>query len=125
MMRLWRTPSGRWRFGFPNERGEAVLKLKTRYSMKSVGFALPFLAGFMVLYLIPFGWSIAKTFTSGAGGLQFAGLQNYTDLFASSAFRLALWNTFRFIATGVPLLMVLSFLLALALYRKFRGLRAF
>lgn len=97
------------------------MKLKTRYSLTGAGFALPFLAGFTVLYLIPFGWSIAKTFTSGAGGLQFVGLRSYTELFASSAFRLAVWNTFRFIAAGVPLLMALSFLLAMALYRKFRG----
>lgn len=97
------------------------MKLKTRYSLTGAGLILPFLAGFTLLYLIPFGWSVVKTFSGGAGGAQFVGLRNYMDLFRSNAFRLAAWNTFRFIAVGVPLLMALSFLLALALYRKFRG----
>ena len=97
------------------------MKLKKRYALTGVSFTLPFLAGFALLYLIPFLWSIQKTFTAGAGGIRFAGLQNYADLFRSAAFRLAAGNTFRFIAVGVPLLMALSFLLALALYRKFRG----
>lgn len=97
------------------------MKLKKRYALTGVSFTLPFLAGFALLYLIPFAWSIQKTFTAGAGGIRFAGLQNYADLFRSAAFRLAAGNTFHFIAVGVPLLMALSFLLALALYRKFRG----
>lgn len=97
------------------------MKLKTRQSITGFSFALPFLAGFALLYLIPFVWSVQRTFTAGAGGARFVGLWNYTDLFRSAAFRLAAGNTFRFIAVGVPLLMVLSFFLALALYRKFQG----
>ena len=97
------------------------MKLQRRYSLTGVGFILPFLTGFALLYLIPFIWSVQKTFTAGAGGTRFVGLWNYTDLLGSAAFRLAAGNTFRFIGVGVPLLMVLSFLLALALYRKFRG----
>lgn len=97
------------------------MKLNTRYSLTGFTFTLPFLAGFFLLYLIPFVWSIQRTFTAGAGGARFVGLWNYTDLFRSAAFRLAAGNTFRFIVIGVPLLMALSFALALALYRKFRG----
>lgn len=97
------------------------MKLKTRQSITGFSFSLPFLAGFALLYLIPFVWSVQRTFTAGAGGGRFVGLWNYTDLFRSAAFRLAAGNTFRFIAIGVPLLMVLSFFLALALYRKFQG----
>lgn len=97
------------------------MKLKTRYSLTGLSFTLPFLAGFALLYLIPFVWSIQRTLTAGAGGARFVGLWNYADLFRSAAFRLAAGNTFRFIVIGVPLLMALSFALALALYRKFRG----
>lgn len=57
------------------------MKLKKRYALTGVSFTLPFLAGFALLYLIPFLWSIQKTFTAGAGGIRFAGLQNYADLF--------------------------------------------
>lgn len=97
------------------------MKLQKRYSLTGFGFTLPFLAGFTLLYLIPFIWSIQRTLTAGAGGTSFVGLANYFDLFHSAAFRLAAGNTLRFIGVGVPLLMALSFLLALALYRKFRG----
>lgn len=97
------------------------MKLKNRYSLTGVALILPFLAGFVLLYLIPFVWSIQKTFTAGVGWMRFVGLWNYSDLFHSSAFRLAARNTLRFIGIGTPLLMALSFALALALYRKFRG----
>ena len=97
------------------------MNLKTKNALTGAGFALPFLAGFTLLYLAPFAWSVGMTFTSGAGGLHFVGWKNYTDLFKSSAFQLAVRNTFRFIGIGVPLVMALSFLLALTLYRKFRG----
>ena len=85
------------------------MKLQRRYSLTGVGFTMPFLAGFALLYLVPFVWSVQKTFTAGAGGTRFVGLWNYTDLLGSAAFRLAAGNTFRFIGVGVPLLMVLSF----------------
>ena len=101
------------------------MKLKDRYALTGVCFTLPFLAGFALLYLIPFVWSVQKTFTAGMGGGRFVGLWNYVELFRSAAFRLAAGNTFRFIAIGVPLLMALSFLLALVLYRKFRGVSFF
>lgn len=97
------------------------MKLQKRYSLTGLCFTLPFLAGFSLLYLIPFVWSIQRTFTAGAGSTQFVGVWNYFDLFRSAAFRLAAGNTLHFIGIGVPLLMVLSFALALALHRKFRG----
>ncbi len=97
------------------------MKLKTRKKWTGLAFALPFLMGFAGFYLIPFLWSIRYTFTMGAGGNMFVGWQNYIDIFQSTAFRLAAWNTFRFIAIGVPLLMLVSFVLALLLYNRFRG----
>ena len=97
------------------------MKLRTRNSLEGAAFVLPFLAGFGLFYLIPFLWSIRHTFTKGAGGIIFVGLENYRDIFQSSAFQLAVFNTFRFILIGVPLLMALSFGIALLLEEKFRG----
>lgn len=97
------------------------MKIKTREALSGAGLVLPFLAGFALLYLIPFVWSVQKTFTAGAGGSRYVGLWNYSDLLGSTAFRLAAGNTLRFIAIGTPLLMALSFALALALFQKFRG----
>ena len=86
------------------------MKLQKRYSLTGLCFTLPFLAGFSLLYLIPFVWSIQRTFTAGAGSTRFVGVWNYYDLFRSAAFRLAAGNTLHFIGIGVPLLMVLSFI---------------
>ena len=91
------------------------MKMKTRQAAAGLFFLLPFAAGFLLFYVIPFLWSVRYTFMRGAGGSDFAGLSNYRDLFASSAFRLAAWNTVRFIMVGVPLLMGVSLLLALLL----------
>ena len=97
------------------------MKLHTKSALTGAAFVLPFLAGFALFYLIPFVWSIRYTFTKGPGGLYFVGLENYQDIFQSAAFRLAVGNTFRFILIGVPLLMALSFGIALLLAEKFRG----
>ena len=97
------------------------MKLKTRNALSGYLLALPFLIGFAGFYLIPFLWSIRFTFTSGSGGTAFVGLRNYMDIFGSAAFQLAAWNTFRFILIGVPLLMLVSLVLALLLFDKFRG----
>ena len=96
------------------------MKLKTRNALSGYLLALPFLIGFAGFYLIPFLWSIRFTFTSGSGGTAFVGLRNYMDIFGSAAFRLAAWNTFRFILIGVPLLMLVSLVLALLLFDKAR-----
>ena len=101
------------------------MKLKTKKSLSGVALVLPFLLGFAGFYLIPFLWSLRFTFTSGTGGTAFVGLRNYLDIFGSAAFQLAAWNTFRFILVGVPLLMAVSFLLALLLFEKFKGVSFF
>jgi multiple sugar transport system permease protein len=85
--------------------------------------SIPFLLGFFIFYIIPFIISISYTFTTGRSA--FAGLRNYMDVFASSAFRLAAWNTVRFIFIGVPLAMASSLCISLLLYRRFRGSRIF
>ena len=97
------------------------MKLKTRSALSGYLLALPFLIGFAGFYLLPFLWSIRFTFTSGSGGTAFVGLRNYMDIFGSAAFRLAAFNTFRFILIGVPLLMLVSLVLALLLFDRFRG----
>lgn len=52
---------------------------------------------------------------------EFVGLQNYIDLPDSRLFGKALWNTVLFSALYVPLVMVLSFAVALVLNRGVRG----
>lgn len=101
------------------------MKLQKKESLWGFLFTAPFLGGFCLFFLIPFGISLWYTVTSGVGAVRFVGLENYLSMLGSKAFRLAAGNTFRFIGVGVPLIMALSFLLSLGLYQKFRGARFF
>ena len=56
---------------------------------------------------------------------EFVGLQNYADLPESRLFSKALWNTATFAALYVPMVMVLSFSVALMLNRGVRGEKLF
>ena len=75
-------------------------------------FLLPGLAGVSVFVLIPFGNVFLASFRTSLTK-QFAGISNYLSIFRNTAFRLAAGNTARFIALGVPLLLVISLFLAL------------
>lgn len=101
------------------------MKRKRKNALKGFLFVLPFLTGFFLFFIIPFFWSIQLSFTKGAGGTIFAGMENYVSVFQSMAFRLSAYNTFRFMLIGVPLLMAFAFFISLVLYRKFYGASLF
>lgn len=94
---------------------------KKREAISGLTFAAPFLLGFAAFFVVPFFISVVFTFTKNANGLKFTGFDNYLDLFGNSAFQTAVYNTFRFILIGVPLIMVLATFLALLLHKKFVG----
>lgn len=87
--------------------------------------AAPVLAGALVFFAAPFALSLWYSVTFGVGGAKFVGLANYLDVFSSSAFRLAAGNTLRFLGIGVPSILVLSFVLALLIQRRFSGSQLF
>ncbi|WP_079418194.1 carbohydrate ABC transporter permease [Paenibacillus ferrarius] len=84
--------------------------------MAALGFLAPSLAGFAVFYLIPFGQSVLNSFQDRLGG-GFT-LSNYEELLLSSSFQKAASNTFWFTAISVPILVVVSLLLALLLNQR-------
>ncbi len=88
-------------------------------------FALPAIIGMGVFFILPFMVAIFYSFSEGIGSGTFAGLRNYTEMFSNPAFQLAAGNTARFILVSVPLIMVLSLLIALLLNTKLRGYQAF
>ncbi|SCJ67528.1 sn-glycerol-3-phosphate transport system permease protein ugpA [uncultured Clostridium sp.] len=96
------------------------MSLRRREAATGLAFAALPLCGFLAFYVIPFIISITMTFTSGYGG-QFVGLQNYSQVIGSVAFQRAVWNTTRFIAVGVPSIMVVSLGLALLLQQGLKG----
>lgn len=87
-------------------------------------FLLPSFAGICVFFLLPFADTIRRSFFDAMGN-QFVGLQGYKSVLVNPAFRLAAYNTARFIATCIPLLLVSSLFLALLLRKVRPGGRSF
>lgn len=84
---------------------------KHRKRLVGISFLLPGLCGVAVFYLIPFLDVIRCSFVQMASG-SFCGLQNYKMVVENDAFRLAAKNTLRFVVVCLPLLLVLSLVLA-------------
>ncbi len=101
------------------------MTISKKESLTGVLFASPFLIGFIVFFIAPFIVSIFYTFTFGTGGISFVGFNNYIEVFQSSAFKLASYNTLRFIGIGVPLIMIMATIFSLMLQNKFGGVSFF
>lgn len=106
------------------QRGDPM-SLRKKEALVGMALVLPFLGGFLMFYIIPFGITAFYSFTAGISGMYFAGIRNYVEVFGSHAFQLAAYNTFRFMAAGIPLIMVISLVLSLMLYGRTGHTRAF
>lgn len=93
-------------------------KQKTAYL-----FLLPSLIGTTVFVLIPFADVIRRSFLKAVGN-TFVETANYREVLTNQAFGEAVWHTFRFLSICIPLLLVLSFGIALLLC-QLKGARAF
>lgn len=82
--------------------------------------------GFLTFAIIPGLISLYTSFHNwnGLGEMTFTGLSNYIALFNDSYFWQSLYNTF-FLMLGIPIGLILSFLLAVALNRKIAGRQLF
>lgn len=66
----------------------------------------PVMIGCLVFTLIPFGIVLRYSFTQGYGAAgMFVGMEHYTKMFQNDLFRLAFFNTMKFLAVGLPLIM--------------------
>ena len=81
---------------------------------KGLAFILPSFAGVCIFWLIPYVDVIRRSFCGAVNG-EFVGIENYRTIFANKAFRLAAGNTLRFFGVCVPLLVVLSLIIAVLL----------
>lgn len=76
----------------------------------------PLFLGCLIFYIIPFFMVIGYSFTIGYGkSAEFAGLENYSDLLSNDIFLLAFGNTMRFLAIALPLIIVISYIIAILL----------
>lgn len=77
-------------------------------------FIAPSLIGVSIFVLIPFGDVIRRSFCEGMSG-KFSGFKNYATVFQNEAFILAAGNTVRFVAICIPLLIIISLIVAVIL----------
>lgn len=87
---------------------------KPKRDFKFLQFLLPGALGTALFVLIPFGDSLRRSFFTDITG-EWNGLNNYKAVFQNEAFRLAMKNTVLFTAVCLPLLTVLSFIIAYVL----------
>lgn len=79
----------------------------------------PLMIGCLIFYAVPFLMVLWYSFRSSAGRSGvFVGFSNYLEMLENEMFRLACWNTFRFLLAGLPLILLLSYLIALLLKKQ-------
>lgn len=87
-------------------------------------FLTPGFLGVAVFWGIPFGDVLRRSFLD-ALGQKFVGAANFQAVWKNGAFRLAAGNTLHFLAVAIPLLLFVSFFLALLVYGAGKGRRMF
>lgn len=80
---------------------------------QSMTLTLPYLTGFGLIYLVPFVLMLGIALTDPFSGLS---LKPIASVLGNDAFRLSVVNTVWFMVLGLPLLMVFSYALSLALH---------
>lgn len=97
------------------------MKKTQRECLIAIIFILPSFIGIVVFYIIPYIITLIKSFYVGE---TYVGFNNYIELFSNNTFLLALKNTIIFTLTAIPLLMIVSFLVALFL-NSFKSISSF
>lgn len=97
------------------------MKRKRKEYIVALLFILPSLFGIMFFFIVPYIISFIKSLYAGN---TYVGFDNYIDLLNNDIFLLALKNTAIFTVIAIPLLMVVSFLIALFL-NSFKSISSF
>jgi multiple sugar transport system permease protein len=101
------------------------MNLRKKEAIVAYIFSAPCILGCIIFFVIPFIISIYYCFTKGIGNVQYVGFQNFIDLFNSESFILAAKNTFRFMGINVPIIIIISLLIALILNSKLKKIEFF
>ena len=82
-------------------------------------FILPSLLGCGVLLFLPYLDTIRRSFLDITG--KFCGLHNYIEVLRNEAFHIAMKNTISFMATCIPIFMLLSLIIAVFIFENQKG----
>ncbi|MBP3705494.1 MAG: sugar ABC transporter permease [Clostridia bacterium] len=79
----------------------------------------PLVAGCLLFTVVPFVLVLRYSFMRGSGfSAQFLGLENYMKVVGNEEFMLAFQNSMQFLAMGLPMIMVLSYVIALLMQQQ-------
>jgi len=92
------------------------LKLSVRESVSGYLLILPLMVGYILFYIAPF--LVILHHTVSRGSLGFVGFDNFLDIFRNRTFKLASGNTVKFLAVGLPMILVLGFAIALLIKQQ-------
>ena len=100
---------------------------RIRRNITGWAFVAPAAALFLLILLIPAVMALGLSFTSYNVFMppKFTGLNNYTRAFSDTYFLLALKNIGKYVVMFVPSVVILSFLLAVLLNTKVKGIKIF
>jgi multiple sugar transport system permease protein len=96
----------------------SISALKKSDSRAAWLFIGPSLSGFSIFYFIPFAGGIYYSLVDSPTGGKFIGFANYIKLLSNPVFLTAGKNTLIFTCMSVPLIMLVSLVLAVLLNRK-------
>ena len=97
-------------------------RTRRKQTLVAWGFAVPFVLSFGIFMVVPLVSSLLMSFTDfkssdvqDPSGVNFVGLEQFRKLFSDPLFRKSMLNTAYFVVVGIPLTLVVSLLLAVAL----------
>ncbi|PTX64960.1 carbohydrate ABC transporter membrane protein 1 (CUT1 family) [Melghirimyces profundicolus] len=111
-----------------NRKTSNIMTVKERRDQwLGLAFASPFILGFLLLTMIPFGQSFYYSLTEYDlfGEPQWVGLGNYQKILEDPAFYKSLTNTFFMAFIAVPILLTVSLMIALLLNLKVKGIAVY
>lgn len=93
-----------------------VSKNTERSAREGLLLILPLAAGCGLFYAVPFLMVLQNSFQRGTGrSRKYVGIETYRSMLHSGVFRLAFGNTLKFLAVALPLILILSYAIALLL----------
>lgn len=92
-----------------------TLKQRMKKEFEKIIFIGPSLAGLLLFHIVPFIWMIFFSFLDNPINKSFVGFRNYIDLMNNNIYKLALNNTLIFSLISVPIIVILSLIIALIL----------
>jgi multiple sugar transport system permease protein len=107
------------------KKGRACFRKRLLEEKNSILFLLPSLLGVLVFFIIPFFVIIYYSMIDNPIQANFVGIENFKKIITNSAFIQASKNTLTFTLVSVPLIVVLSLLLAMLLESSIPGKSAF